>query len=80
MELDSHPNAQWHNLIRKNDTLNPNSISQLIKLLINISENQGQKSQLKSKINQSSAITYAQDSGWCNIWQQVSESKSQLYS
>ena len=80
IEPDGHPNAQWHNLIRTNPVLKPSSISQLIELLTKIAENPEYKNDLNTKINQNTAITYAQDSGWCNIWSQISQSKSKLYS
>lgn len=80
IEPDGHPNAEWHNLIRVDSVLNPTSIGQLIELLIKISKDREYKDKLKTKINHNTAITYAQDSGWCNIWGQISQSKSKLYS
>ena len=72
---DGHPNAQWHNLIRANTALNPSSIAQLLELLIKISREGEYKNDLNEIVTKNAAITYAQDSGWCNIWKQISQAK-----
>ena len=74
IEPDGHPNAQWHNLIRANPVLKPTSIAELIELLIKIAGEREYKNDLKTKVTKNAAIAYAQDSGWCNIWSEISKS------
>ncbi|MGL5938806.1 MAG: glycosyltransferase [Waterburya sp.] len=71
IEPDGHPNAQWHDLIRNSSNLKPNSIKQLLEILIKINGECEYKNDLKLKVVDNAGITYAQDSGWCNIWKDI---------